>query len=179
MEIVVLLYLVGAEIIPVMAGAIACIVYEIWWTVCLIMLFRKARIFPVLAIIPVYRLWRLFRAVDGLGFRVLFCCIPVLGILEVFKFCRRAAMRYSMSKLFGTCMFFLPVIFWTWLAFGSVCNYISVDNKAGRIRDARGYEGGGIIDGLYDEEDLRKERQAKQKADLEELRRRRDAKTRK
>lgn len=144
---------------------------ELWWTVCLAGIFHKAGVPFGFALVPVVRFWFLARIGFGTGMAALPWLIPVYNIAWMFKFDRALAARFGMSKLFGTCMFFLPGVFYTWLAFGPGMTCQRVDPRAARNRDARGYSGGGFVEGLYEGGRDGGPMADKKRADMEELKR--------
>lgn len=161
-------YQTGVGNIEPATGRLVLLAAFLWWTACLAGLFRKAKVPAALAFVPVVRLWFLARIGAGTGAGALLWFVPVLNIVWSFKFDRKLAARFGMSRLFGTCLFFLPVVFYPWLAFGRGPACRPVDMRSARTRDARGYDGGGFVEGLYESGDPAADRK---KADMEELRR--------
>lgn len=169
------LYRVGDGTMTVEAFLVLAAAVEIWWTVVLAGLFHKADVPFLFAAVPVLRFWMLARIGFGFGMAALPWLVPAVNVFWFLRFDRSLAARYGMSRFFGTCMFFLPFVFYTWLAFGRSCTYMGFDRGEGRVRDRQGYEGGGYVEGLYDDDAAEARKSAARDAEKEELRRRLEA----
>lgn len=172
LEVLAVLWATGAGIVPAVAGAGLLALYGAWFTVCLGRTFRKAGFPVLLCLVPAARIWTFARIAYGTGAACLPWLVPVVRFAAMMGFSRRLAVRFGMSKFFGSCMFFAPVPFFSWLAFSPDCGCAGAAESTGRARDAAGYSGGWSVDGLYDGEDARRLKDERKKADLEELRRR-------
>lgn len=147
-----LLYMVGKGTVPTVVGLGVIVSTEVWWTACTCMLLHKARMPFWFGFVPAVRVWKLCKVAFGHGAWCLPLFFPVIGIVWKFRTYRALAVRYGMSRLFGTCMFFVPAVFYSWLAFSPGVKCASGALVAeGRARDARGYSGGGSVVGLYDD----------------------------
>lgn len=162
---------VGEGKMSVPAALVVFALLEIWWIACLAGIFHRAGVPFAFALVPVVRFWLLAKIGFGAGMGALPLLIPAYNILWMLKFDRALAAGFGMSRLFGTCMFFLPGVFYTWLAFGPGMACQRVDLRSARDRDARGYSGGGFVEGLYEGGRDGGPMADKKKADMEELKR--------
>lgn len=111
-----------AIIIPIIISIIICLVMIIgMWKV-----YAKTGLPGWISLVPILNAWALFEMTWGSGIKMLFCFIPIYGIVVIIQTMFKLAKVFGKGTLFGLGLTFLSPIFICILGF-SDAEYLGVD----------------------------------------------------
>jgi len=99
----------------------------IFATIPLAYIFKKTNRHPVLAFVPIVRLYFLCEIADKEGWKMVFLLLPVVNIVYQIILSLKLAKVFGKSELFGIGIYFLPIIFNPIIAFDD-SKYIEGDD---------------------------------------------------